>query len=83
MAILASHVIQSQLPPLYSGTRMPRISDESFLNLQIPLPPKHVQKEIAAICGRIRKEVDSLREKAYEVRQQANNHFENTIFDEA
>lgn len=81
ITILASEIIQRQLPPLYSGTRMPRISDEDFLNLQIPLPPKSIQKAIVAFSSKTKKAIENLRKTAYEARQFAKDRFEASVFE--
>ena len=80
LAVLSSSMIQRQLPPLYRGTRMPRIAEEDFLRLQIPLPPKDVQKAIAFHYDKTLKTIDCLQNKAKEICQRARQEFESTIF---
>ena len=80
LAVLSSSMIQRQLPPLYRGTRMPRIAEEDFLRLQIPLPPKDVQKAIAFHYDKTLKTIDRLQNKTKEICQRARQEFESTIF---
>lgn len=83
IAVLSSEIVQRQLPPLYSGARMPRITEDDFFNLQIPFPPESVQKEIAARFLSVQSEVDYLRKAADRERQQAKKEFEKAVFEQS
>ena len=63
-----------------SGARMPRISEETFRGIQIPLPPLNIQNEIVEHIDVLRKEQKDLQQKALTLRQQATQQFEQTIF---
>ena len=80
LTIIASEIIQRQLPPLYSGARMPRITEDVFLDLQIPLPVESVQIEIISLSRRIRNEIDALRQSANVSRLTAKMAFETAVF---
>ena len=80
--ILSSHIIQKQLPSLYSGARMPRITESDFLNLQIPLPPPNVQADIVKKIKEIRNRISQLTEAASIKRAEAKRQFEEAVFGE-
>lgn len=83
MAVLSSDIVQRQLPPLYSGARMPRITEDDFFDLRIPLPPESVQEEIAASFIRVRTAVEYFKKSASRARQQAKKEFEKAVFEQA
>ena len=43
--VLSSQIIQKQLSFLFSGARMPRINEDDFMGLKIPLPTIEKQKQ--------------------------------------
>lgn len=78
--VLASYIVQKQIIDAMSGARMPRISEETFRGIQIPLPPINIQNEIVEHIDVLRKEQKDLQQKALTLRQQATQQFEQTIF---
>ena len=82
MEILSSVIIQEQLSPLYSGARMPRINENDFLGLRIPLPSAQRQQEIVDFISEIRKKMSALQLKIPLCAQQAQKEFEEAIFGE-
>lgn len=78
--VLASYIVQMQIADAMSGTRMPRISEQTFRNIQIPLPPLHIQNEIVAHITALRAEQKNLQQQASDLRLQAAQQFEQTIF---
>lgn len=78
--VLASYIVQKQIIDAMSGARMPRISEETFRGIQIPLPPLNIQNEIVEHIDVLRKEQKDLQQKALTLRQQATQQFEQTIF---
>lgn len=80
ITILASDIVQKQLPPLYSGARMPRINEDDFSGLQIPLPPKNIQIEIAEYSNAVKEKSEALRAEAESLRQRAKKEFEEAVF---
>lgn len=78
--VLASYIVQKQIIDAMSGARMPRISEETFRGIQIPLPPLYIQNEIVEHIDILRKEQKDLQQKSLTLRQQATQQFEQTIF---
>ena len=78
--VLASYIVQKQIIDAMSGARMPRISEETFRSIQIPLPPLNIQNEIVEHIDVLRKEQKDLQQKSLTLRQQATQQFEQTIF---
>lgn len=83
LSVLSSSILQKQLPSLYSGARMPRITENDFMGLKIPLPPQKVQEEVALLSENMKKEMESLRNFANRVRKEAKREFEEAVFGEA
>lgn len=78
--VLASYIVQQQIADAMSGARMPRISEQTFRNIQIPLPPLAVQNEIVDHISALRAKQKHLQQQASDLRQQAQQQFEQTIF---
>jgi restriction endonuclease S subunit len=79
--VLASYIVQKQIIDAMSGARMPRISEETFRSIQIPLPPLNIQNEIVEHIDVLRKEQKDLQQKNLTLRQQATEQFEQVIFE--
>lgn len=79
--VLGSDIIQEQIADLTSGARMPRITEEVFMNIQIPIPPLDVQKDLADQIGKITNEIKELRNSALQKRTIALKNFETQIFE--
>lgn len=79
--VLGSDIIQEQIADLTSGARMPRITEEVFMNIQIPIPPLDVQKNIADQIDKITDEIRELRNSALQKRTVALRNFETQIFE--
>jgi restriction endonuclease S subunit len=78
--ILGSYIVQRQISDLTSGARMPRISEDIFMNIQIPLPPLSIQKEIAKHIHSMKEQIKDLRQSAEEHKRRAIIEFEQEIF---
>ncbi len=78
--ILSSFIIQIQISDKTSGARMPRINEDTFMSLQLPLPPLEKQLEIASYISSIKNKIKSLRDQAIENRLTAISDFEKEIF---
>lgn len=79
--ILGSNIVQEQIANLTSGARMPRINEETFMNIQIPVPPLEIQN---TITGKIEKFIDDIRrlkKDASQKRAMALTDFESHIFE--
>ena len=79
--VLGSDIVQEQIADLTSGARMPRITEEVFLNIQIPIPPLDVQKNLANQIDKITDEIKELRNSALQKRTDALKNFETQIFE--
>ena len=79
--VLGSDIVQEQIADLTSGARMPRITEEVFMNIQIPIPPLDVQKNLADQIDKITDEIKELRNSALQKRTDALKNFETQIFE--
>ena len=79
--VLGSDIIQEQIADLTSGARMPRITEEVFMNIQIPIPPLDVQKDLADQIDKITNEIKELRNSALQKRIIVLKNFETQIFE--
>ena len=79
--VLGSDIIQEQIADLTSGARMPRITEEVFMNIHIPIPPLHVQKDLADQIDKITNEIKELRNSALQKRTDALGNFETQVFE--
>lgn len=82
MEVLSSAIIQEQLPSLYSGARMPRINEDDFLGLKIPLPPESRQQQIVSHISEMRKRIMTLQYQIPLYEQRAKKEFEEAVFGE-
>jgi restriction endonuclease S subunit len=78
--ILGSSIIQHQIENNSSGARMPRINEDTFKNLEIPLPEKELQIEISNKIKSFKSEIKFLKEEAEKKRKFAINEFEKSVF---
>lgn len=79
--VLASSFVQQQLSDQSSGARMPRINEKIFNNIQIPIPPIDVQKEIVDHISEMKARIKLLKQEAATLRDKALKDFENEIFE--
>ena len=79
--VLGSDIVQEQIADLTSGARMPRITEEVFMNIQIPIPPLDIQKDLADQIDKITGEIKELRNSALHKRTDALKNFETQIFE--
>ena len=80
---LSSSFIQHQITNHMKGARMPRIGEDVFKNLQIPLPPLKIQNKIASHIKNIKNEIQTLKQQAEQNQKLALNEFEAEIFNES
>jgi len=80
ISVLGSSIIQKQIENNSSGARMPRINEETFANLEIPIPNRNVQINIINQIRKLKDEIKKLREDAENKRKQAIKEFEQAIF---
>jgi len=80
--ILSSSFIQSQIENHMKGARMPRISEDTFKNLKLPLPPLDIQDKIADHITSLKEQIKKLKEQSIKNRNLALIEFEREIFNE-
>lgn len=78
--IISSVIVQKQIEELTSGARMPRINEDIFKNIIIPMPPLDVQNEIVAHITGLKGQIKQLRTAAITNRTSALTEFEQKIF---
>lgn len=81
--VLSSQIIQKQLSYLFSGARMPRINEDDFMGLKIPLPPIEKQKQIIAGISKLRARIQELENRSFDYSKIAKAQFEEAVFGEA
>lgn len=79
--VLSSYIIQGQISELVSGARMPRLNEESFKNVVIPIPPLCIQKQIADEISKRKDTIKNNKVMAKDMVASAVEHFEQTIFE--
>ena len=62
--VLGSDIVQRQIADMASGARMPRINEDVFMNIRIPIPPVEVQNSIIIHTDKIKEEIKTLRRSA-------------------
>ena len=83
MEVLSSQIIQKQLSFLYSGARMPRINEDDFMGMKLPLPTIEKQRQIVAGISKIRTHIRELENKIFDCNKIAKGQFEEAVFGEA
>lgn len=82
-SLIGSSIVQYQIKNLMKGARMPRIGEDTFKNLQIPLPPLEIQNLIVDNIETIKKQIITLNATSQPNRTNAIVEFEAEIFNEA
>ncbi len=72
--------MQRQIADMASGARMPRINEEVFMNIRIPIPPVEMQNSIIIRIDKIKEEIKALRRAILLNRTMAFTNFKNRIF---
>ncbi len=78
---ISSNSVQKQIENLFQGARMPRINENTFKSIKIPLPPIEVQNEIATHIFELKTQINDFKQKAIKLRNSALEDFENEIFE--
>ena len=79
--IISSYIIQDQISDAMTGARMPRIDENIFKQIVIPIPPISVQNNIAEALKDIDKQMMILKDKADSLQREALVTFQNTLFE--
>ena len=77
---LSSSFVQHQIINHMKGARMPRISENIFKNLKIPLPPPAIQNKIASHIQTLKNEIQKLKQQEENNKKLALSEFESEIF---
>ncbi len=78
---LASSAVQQQITNAFRGARMPRINEDTFKSIEIPLPPINIQNAIAEHINKQKEQIKQLRQQAESLRKEALEDFEKEIFE--
>lgn len=78
---LSSSAVQHQIQNMYQGARMPRINEETFKAIQIPIPPKNIQESIVKHINGQKAQIKQLKQQAESLRKAALIEFEKEIFE--
>ena len=79
--IISSYIIQEQISDAMTGARMPRIDENIFKQIIIPIPPISIQNNIAETLSDIDKQIIMLKDKADYLQREAFVTFQNTLFE--
>ena len=79
--VLGSSIVQEQISDLTSGARMPRITEDVFMNIQIPIPSFDIQNGIVKRIDKIKEEIKKLQQAATIKYSSALINFETQIFE--
>lgn len=79
--VLSSYIIQEQISDAMTGARMPRINENIFKQIIIPIPPIIIQNNIAETLKDIDIQMITLKDKAYCLQREAFITFQNTLFE--
>ena len=79
--ILSSYIIQEQISDAMTGARMPRIDENIFKQIIIPIPPISIQNNIAEALKDIDKQMIQMKDKADYLQREAFVSFQNTLFE--
>jgi len=80
MYALSSVIVQNQIADKTSGARMPRINEDIFFNLKIPLPELTIQEKLVKELDKLKKDSSEYVLDSLKFKQQALKEFENEIF---
>lgn len=78
---LASSAVQQQITNAYRGARMPRINEETFKAVAVPLPPINIQNAIVEHISKQMEQIKDLKKQANDLRKEALEEFEKEIFE--
>jgi len=78
--ILSSYIIQEQIVDSMKGARMPRIDDNIFKNIVVPIPPRNVQDTVSKYLIEKEKEASRLKSESKVLKESATNMFLTEIF---
>lgn len=78
--ILSSYIIQEQIADSMTGARMPRIDENIFKNIVVPIPPRSIQDSVSTYLMEKDEEASRLKRESLELKESATNIFLTEIF---
>lgn len=78
---LSSDSVQKQIASAYRGARMPRINEETFKAIEVPIPPIDIQNAIVEFIKKQKEQIKQLKKQARNLRKEALDEFEKEIFE--
>lgn len=78
--VMSSKIIQDQIADKTSGARMPRINENIFFDLNLPLPPREIQDAIADNIELQKHKIELFILKSADLKLEAEQEFEQSIF---
>ena len=78
---LASSAVQQQIANAYRGARMPRINEETFKAIEVPIPPIDIQNSIVEHIKEQKEQIKQMKQQAEKLRKEALEEFEKEIFE--
>ena len=78
---LSSDSVQKQIASAYRGARMPRINEETFKAIEVPIPPIDIQNAIVEYIKKQKEQIKQLKKQARNLRKEALEEFEKEIFE--
>lgn len=78
--VLSSYIIQEQIADSMTGARMPRIDEQIFKNIIVPIPPRSIQDSISIHLIKKEEEASRLKYESKELKESATKIFLTEIF---
>lgn len=78
---LSSSSVQQQISSAFRGARMPRINEDTFKAIEVPIPPIGIQNEIVEHINKQKEQTKLLKRQADDLRKGAIIEFEKEIFE--
>ena len=78
---LSSCSVQQQISGAFRGARMPRINEDTFKAIVVPIPPINIQNEIVEHINKQTEQIKQLKQQTDDLRKEALVEFEKEIFE--
>lgn len=78
---LSSCSVQQQISSAFRGARMPRINEETFKAIEVPIPPIDIQNSIVEHINEKKEQIKQMKQQAEKLRKEALEDFEKEIFE--
>ena len=77
---ISSNLVQNQIANSFSGARMPRINEDVFKAIMIPIPPQNIQEKIAVFFVLNMKLLNEMKKHEFFLKENALIDFEQEVF---